>query len=125
MAFKTYTQIQIKKEKEMINITLNPQSLELQITGHAGQDVQGKDIVCAATSMLFYTLADSLNHSEQMLKRHPIVKMNDGNGYIKCKPKKEYQKNIILMYWTILNGFQLLADEYPQYITLKIGGKKE
>lgn len=104
----------------MINITFKPQSLELEITGHAGQDEKGKDIVCSAVSMLFYTLADSLVQSEEMQKKHPIIKMEDGNGYIKCKPRKEYQGNIALIYWTILNGYQLLADEYPQYIAFEI-----
>lgn len=106
----------------MVNITFNPQNFELEITGHAGQDEKGKDIVCSALSMLFYTLADSLNKSEHMLKKHPIIKMDDGNGYIKCKPRKEYQANITLMYWTILNGFQLLADEYGDYISMNILG---
>lgn len=109
----------------MVNITFNPQNLELEVTGHAGQDEKGKDIVCSALSMLFYTLADSLNKSEHMLKKHPIIKMEDGNGYIKCKPRKEYQANITLMYWTILNGFQLLAEEYPEYIEFKVGGKEQ
>lgn len=106
----------------MINITFKPQSLELEVTGHAGADVKGKDIVCSAVSMLFYTLAESLNRSEEMLKKHPIIKMEDGNGYIKCRPRKEYQGNITLMYWTILNGFQLLAEEYKKYITFKVEG---
>jgi uncharacterized protein YsxB (DUF464 family) len=106
----------------MINITFNPQSLELEVTGHAGADEKGKDIVCSAVSMLFYTLADSLNRSEEMLKKHPIIKMEDGNGYIKCRPKKEFQGNITLIYWTILNGYQLLAEEYKEYITFKVEG---
>ena len=106
----------------MINITFKPQSLELEVTGHAGADEKGKDIVCSAVSMLFYTLADSLCKSEQMLKKHPIIKMEDGNGYIKCRPRKEYQGNITLIYWTILYGYQLLADEYPQFISFKVEG---
>ena len=107
----------------MINITFNPQSLELEVTGHAGADEKGKDIVCSAVSMLFYTLADSLNRSEEMLKKHPIIKMEDGNGYIKCRPRKEFQGNITLIYWTILNGYQLLAEEYSEYITFNVKEK--
>ena len=106
----------------MINITFKPQSLELEITGHAGADEKGKDIVCSAVSMLFYTLADSLVKSEEMLKKHPIIKMEDGNGYIKCRPKKEYQGNISLIYWTILNGLELLADEYKKFVSFTVQG---
>ena len=106
----------------MINITFKPQSLELEVKGHAGADEKGKDIVCSAVSMLFYTLADSLVKSEEMLKKHPIIKMEDGNGYIKCRPKKEYQGNITLIYWTILNGLELLADEYKKFISFTVQG---
>ena len=106
----------------MINITFNAQNLELKVEGHAGADVKGKDIVCSAVSMLFYTLADSLIKSEEMLKTHPKIKMEDGNGYIKCKPKEKYQANVSLIYWTILNGFQLLADEYEKYIIFSFEG---
>ena len=104
----------------MINITFDSLNLDLKVEGHAGADVKGKDIICSAVSMLFYTLADSLNKSEEMLKKHPIIEMEDGNGHIKCRPKKEYQGNITLIYWTILNGYQLLADEYKEYVTLKV-----
>jgi uncharacterized protein YsxB (DUF464 family) len=52
--------------------------------------------------------------------------MEDGNGYIKCRPKKEFQGNIALIYWTVLNGIGLLAEEYSEYITFRvIGGKKD
>ena len=106
----------------MINITFKPQTLELEVTGHAGADEKGKDIVCSAVSMLFYTLAESLNQSEGMLKKHAIIKMEDGNGYIKCRPRKEFQGNIALIYWTVLNGIGLLAEECPEFISFKVEG---
>ena len=106
----------------MINITFDPKNLELKMEGHAGADEKGKDIVCASASMLFYTLAQSLIKSRDMLKKHPIIEWDDGNGHIKCRPRKEYQGNITLVYWTILNGIELLAEEYPQYITFKVIG---
>lgn len=108
----------------MIEIKFDPKNLELKVEGHAGQDVKGKDIICSAVSMLFYTLAESLVRSEDMMKKHPIITMEDGNGYIKCRPKKEYKRNISIMYWTVLNGLELLADEYPQYITFEVGGQQ-
>lgn len=104
----------------MINITFDPKNFELEVTGHAGQDEKGHDIVCSAVSMLFYTLAQALNCSEDMLKKLPIIKISDGNGYIKCRPKKEYTGNIARSYWTILCGIELLVEEYPQYITFSV-----
>lgn len=106
----------------MVNIKFDPKNYELEITGHAGQAEKGEDIICSAVSMLFYTLADSLNKSEGMLKKHPVIKMDDGNGYIKCRPKKEYQGNISLIYWTILNGLELLAGEYKEFVSFEVQG---
>ena len=107
----------------MVNITFDPKNYELEVSGHAGQDEKGHDIVCSALSMLFYTLAQALNNSEHMLKKHPIIKIEDGNGYIKCRPRKEYEGNIARTYWTILCGIELLVEEYSQFITFTIKEK--
>jgi uncharacterized protein YsxB (DUF464 family) len=104
----------------MINITFKPKTLELEIKGHAKQDVKGKDIVCAAISTLFYTLAQAICDSERMLTKKPVIKEKDGEGKISCKPKKEFEGNIARTYWTILVGFELVANEYKDYIKFDI-----
>ena len=104
----------------MVNITFNSKTLTLEIKGHAGQDEKGKDIVCAAISALFYTLAKALCDSEKMLKKKPIIKERDGEGLISCQAKKEYEGNIARTYWTILTGLELIADEYKEYVKFEI-----
>lgn len=104
----------------MIEITFDPKNFELKIEGHAGQAEHGHDIVCSAVSILFYTLAENLSQSEEMLKKHPIINIEDGNGYIKCRPKKEYTGNIALIYRSVLVGLELLAGQYPEYINFKV-----
>lgn len=106
----------------MINITFKPETLELEIKGHARQNEKGKDIVCSAISTLFYTLAKSVADSKSMLTKKPIIKYKDGNGYLKCKPKKEFEGNIAMSFWTILTGFELVANEYKDFVTLDIVG---
>ena len=106
----------------MINITFKPETLEVDIKGHAGQDEKGKDIVCSAISTLFYTLAKSITDSKSMLAKNPVIKYKDGNGYIQCKPKKEFEGNIVRSYWTILTGFEMVADEYKDFVSLHIVG---
>lgn len=100
----------------MITITFNPKTLELEIKGHANQDVKGKDIVCSAISALFYTLGQTLCDSAFMLEEEPIVKYKDGAGYICCSPKVEYEGNIACMYRTILIGLQMVAKEYSDFV---------
>lgn len=108
----------------MININFNADTLELNIEGHAGQNEKGEDIVCSAISTLFYTLGQALIDSEEMLKEKPIVIDDDGKGYIACKPKAEYEGNIARSYWTILEGFDLISKNYPQYVNFAFCGGK-
>ena len=106
----------------MINITFNPKTLELSVSGHAGHGKKGKDIVCSAVSILFYTLGESLWQSASMLYEEPLVKEEDGDGYIVCHPKEEYEGNIARTYWTILVGMQMIAEQYPKNVTFKVEG---
>jgi uncharacterized protein YsxB (DUF464 family) len=104
----------------MINITFKPKTYELEINGHAGHGKKGKDIVCSAISCLFYTLGESLYEGIEMLEEAPIFKDEDGEGYLACTPKKEYEPNVSLIYWTILNGLQMVANNYPKNVKLRV-----
>ena len=104
----------------MINITFKPKTYELEISGHAGHGKKGKDIVCSAVSILFYTLGEALYESADMLEEAPIFKDEDGEGYLSCIPRREYKPNVTLIYWTILNGFQLIADSYKKNVKFRI-----
>lgn len=100
----------------MIEITFNAKTLELSVKGHAEHGNKGEDIICSAVSILFYTLAETLTNSKEMLSQNPRIEMEDGNGTISCVPKDIYEANISLIYMTILNGFSLLAENYEENI---------
>lgn len=106
----------------MINITFNPNTFTLDITGHAEHGKKGEDIVCAAISTLFYSLGESLYATRYMMAEDVIFDDEDGNGHITCKPKEEYEANVSLIFWTILNGFQLVARNYKKNVNLKVVG---
>ena len=106
----------------MINITFNPNTLELEVNGHAEQNEKGKDIVCSAISILFYTLGQTLIDSAEMLDGAPIVKDEEGNGYIRCTPKAGYEGNIACIYRTILIGMQMVAEEYKKFVLFSVLG---
>ena len=105
----------------MINIDFNPNTLELEITGHANHGEKGEDIVCAAISTLFYTLGETLNQSADMLDG-VAFEDKDGRGYLTCSPKKGFTPNIACMYRTILIGMELVASNYPENVTFKVVG---
>lgn len=100
----------------MIQITFKPKTMELMVSGHAGHGKKGKDIVCAAVSTLFYTLGEALMQSTPMLYEEPLVKDEEGDGYIVCHPKEEYEGNIARTYWTVLIGLQMIAEQYPKNV---------
>lgn len=104
----------------MIEITFTPSIYELKISGHAEHGKKGEDIVCSAVSILFYTLAQSLTLSSEMLSESPIITEKDGNGCISCKPKEEYEANVSLIYWTLLNGIELIAENYKKNIRFSV-----
>lgn len=106
----------------MINITFNPSTFTLDITGHAGHGEKGEDIVCSAISTLFYTLAQSLLDTKDMLKEDIDFSDEDGNGHLSCKPKEEFEANVSLIYWVVLNGFDLVAENYKENVKLSVLG---
>ena len=108
----------------MIYIKFMPDEYTVFITGHAEHDEKGKDIVCAAISTLFYTLAESLNAVAPMFDGEMQFSDKEGNGYLKVTPKKEFEANVSLIYWTVLKGFELVAKTYKEYVTLKVGGSE-
>ena len=106
----------------MINVKFTPETYTLVVTGHANHDEKGKDIVCSAISTLFYTLAESLYDASEMLDGDMTFSDDDGNGFLKVTPKKEFEANVSLIYWTILKGFDLVARNYKENVILDIGG---
>ena len=104
----------------MIRITFKPKTMELEINGHAGHGKKGKDIVCSAISTLFYTLGENLLQSSPMLYEEPIIKEEDGGGYIVSHPKEEYEGNIALIYRTVLIGMQMVAEQYPKNVSFEV-----
>ena len=105
----------------MINIKFNPKTFTLDVKGHAEHGEKGEDIVCSAISTLFYTLYQSLYEGANMLEDLSFSD-KDGNGHLSCKPKAEYEANVSLIFWTILNGFNLVAENYEKNVDFECVG---
>ena len=101
----------------MIKVTFIPKEYDLTIKGHAESGEKGHDIVCSAVSVLFYTLGQSLVESNEMLEANSFTD-KDGEGHLSCVPKKEYEGNIARSYWTIMQGFMLIAGNYPKNVKI-------
>lgn len=103
----------------MTSIEFTPGSYELSVHGHTEYDEEGKDIVCAAISILTYTLAESLE-SSRFLAKELYKEIDKGDVKIKATPKKGREHQVSLIFWTVLNGLQLLVDAYPNHVKLEI-----
>lgn len=99
----------------MITIVYKPTEFKLTFKGHAG-GVKGKDIVCSAVSILFYTLAESLERNSFMLTEYPLVKDDEEEDekIIVCTPQKKFTAPVKTTYQTVMNGLYLLASQYPK-----------
>ena len=103
----------------MININVDLSKWKIKIDGHANFDKEGKDIVWAAISTLFYTLCITLEEYKKGLR---VFKTEDakGNGCVIAKPKPEFEQNIAIVFMTICHGFELIAMEYSDYVKFTI-----
>ena len=95
----------VNKEKEIIN--------EINISGHAEYADSGEDIVCAGASMLSYAIANK------------CLKLNSEFKFIEDVEKGMNFKNdgtnkeINLLLETLVEGLEMLMDEYPKNIEIR------
>lgn len=99
--------------------------ISLRVEGHAGQAEKGKDIVCAAASILAYTAGQSITqmHKQGWLKKKPHINLKEGKGLITCIPKEEYFEECLMVFFVAEVGYTLLHNNYPQFVDVKPFGK--
>ena len=92
-------------------------SLSMQLHGHAGAGKWGKDIVCAAASILAYTAAASARqlYREGKLTSAPYVRLQPGDALLEMEicPETENLMNVIR------NGYTMLSLRYPKFVRLE------
>lgn len=90
------------------------------IEGHSGYDVPGNDIVCAGVSALVCTLINCLR-DEGSADRIHLLRDVVHSGYV-CFEVESYdfaKERINGIFDTCMTGFLMLAEHYPQYITME------
>jgi uncharacterized protein YsxB (DUF464 family) len=99
-----------------VKLKNRPNRLSLQLRGHAGAGKWGRDIVCAAASILAYTAAATARqlYREGRLHSVPYVRLRPGDALLEMEvcPETESLMN------TIRNGYTLLSLRYPQNVRL-------
>lgn len=91
---------------------------DITITGHADFN-PGLDIVCSAVSMLTYTLMQCLKDAEDKgCLTECKMSYQSGDVFISVMPEQFYRKLLENTVDTIITGFELLADKYPDNVKL-------
>ena len=112
-----------RKENTMTMVTIDKQirkgTLTFSALGHADPDSDGPNIVCAAISMLSYTLLQRcLNLQEEGLLKSLDHEFESGEARITAEAKGRGKKQLISACDTVLSGFALLQDDYPEQIEI-------
>ncbi|MBR0040974.1 MAG: ribosomal-processing cysteine protease Prp [Oscillospiraceae bacterium] len=98
----------------MIVVKYNRRDTVMSVKGHAGSAVKGRDLVCAAASILGLTLiAAAMDSREKYL---PAVTQREGEIRVACRPKGRGTALCRRMMDTIFTGYELLSGQYPDFV---------
>lgn len=97
----------------------------IDITGHAGF-YSGNDIVCAAVSSLSYTLMQRIRDMDDYGAFNSVtIQRDSGEVHIIALVKKDYRSEFDITLVTVLTGFELLRQKYPNNVFLDLlGGRR-
>ena len=102
----------------MIRVLVDIERLSFRMEGHADFGPVGSDIVCAAATMLASTLIQNM---VQKLDESQILvcRLDSGHAELKISPiRKRVRKECRVIYAAILQGFELLAQRYPEHVLI-------
>ena len=101
----------------MIEVKIDPHAYTMHLQGHAGYDEPGRDIVCAAASMLALTLAyrcRGVAEPDEIAEEELL----NGNAHVVIKPNTGREAQYHEIFSTIHAGFEALSGKYPQCVKL-------
>lgn len=101
----------------MTTVRYDREHLEMSVSGHSGAGKTGEDIVCAGISTLAQTL---LFHAQEHGEFNPEIYMEMQTPVLKisCTPASGDAEKCRWMYDVIYTGFELMAENYPDYVIL-------
>lgn len=103
----------------MIHVTFfkdsSSQFVGFEVAGHAGADVYGKDIVCAAVSVL---VMNTINSIEEFTDDDFTCESDEDAGVIKFHLNGELSNESDLLMNSLCLGIQGIIEENKKYITL-------
>ena len=107
----------------MINVKYDRKKICVTVEGHAQTGEKGTDLVCAAASILVYTLASdvsALHAGSKRRVRRPVCILEEGKAKISCAPVHGMENVTRLIFDSVCRGFEVLAQRYPLAVRYEI-----
>ena len=102
----------------MVRIVYRRDEHSVRIYGHAGSGEAGHDLVCAAVSILAYTLAAFVaNMEKDGTAIGSTARLRSGEAEIACTPTKGKSGEVTRGMDALCEGFAILAEEFPANVT--------
>lgn len=98
--------------------------IRLAVNGHANYAEHGKDIICSAVSILAYTIAENVRSLCKNNTYSISLKKGNSNVDIVFSSDEQY-KDIGRQIKSVVKGFEILSEAYPQYVTFYFNGEGE
>ena len=108
----------------MIDVIYDRKKLIVKVKGHDQSGEAGHDLVCAAASILVYTLSANVTElcADRQRVRRPVLDIREGVTTIACAPVHGMQAVTTLIFDSVCMGFDILQQRYPGNITYKVVG---
>ena len=95
------------------------------IKGHANYDTYGKDIVCAAMSILSQTTLLSLVEVCDIDERSIKYSINEKTGFLDVRLSNNIDSIKLdkaqILFKSLIVGINSIIESYPEYVSLKNG----
>ena len=105
----------------MIKAVYNRKENKITVEGHAYSGEPGHDLICAAASVLIYTIAVSVENMKA--SEHvsgAVIDLNSGDCVVGCEPYEKFKAAITLIFDSICAGYELLAANYPGNVSYTV-----
>ena len=107
----------------MIRVVYHREYNRLTMEGHAQSGEPGHDLVCAAASMLAYTLAANVKALEKTGQATDMIAdLREGKAEVSCKAHYRMKAIVTMIFDAVCMGFSLLARDEAEYITYEVRG---
>ena len=92
----------------------------MEMQGHAMTAPKGEDLICAAATMVAYTLAQAVQflYEQGRLEEKPKIQIEDGYAFVSASPNGDSLAETLMVFWVSQVGAYVLEHNYPQAVCL-------